>query len=280
MVSQQLLDYIKQQSSLGKGKEELTQSLLKNGWQLPDIEQAFATIANPSAVPTPVGGNLPKARQILNEAWEIYKNRFKTLILIRLVPLLATLGFGLIFGVGFIGTSKISSQNLNLGLGGLAVMLVALIILIYISLWSTVAQLMAIKNQAEDIGFKEAFQRSQGMIGIFFATGLLVGLAVLGGFILLIVPGIIFCLWFSQTPYIVMEENLANTSALKRSKYYIKGRMSEVFGKFFYIGIITLGLTILFGLIPFLGNVFSLFWTPLVTVYCYQLYRHLKATRP
>ena len=280
MVSQQLLDYIKQQSSLGKGKEELTQSLLKNGWQLPDIEQAFATIANPSAVPTPVGGNLPKARQILNEAWEIYKNRFKTLILIRLVPLLATLGFGLIFGVGFIGTSKISSQNLNLGLGGLAVMLVALIILIYISLWSTVAQLMAIKNQAEDIGFKEAFQRSQGMIGIFFATGLLVGLAVLGGFILLIVPGIIFCLWFSQTPYIIMEENLANTSALKRSKYYIKGRMSEVFGKFFYIGIITLGLTILFGLIPFLGNVFSLFWTPLVTVYCYQLYRHLKATRP
>ncbi len=280
MVSQQLLDYIKQQSSLGKGREELTQSLLQNGWQLPDIEQAFATIANPSAAPTPVGGNLPKARQILNEAWGIYKNRFKTLILIRLVPLLATLGFGLIFGVGFIGTSKISSQNLNLGLGGLAVMLVALIILIYISLWSTVAQLMAIKNQTEDIGFKEAFKRSQGMIGIFFATGLLVGLAVLGGFILLIVPGIIFCLWFSQTPYIVMEENLANTSALKRSKYYIKGRMGEVFGKFFYIGIITLGLTILFGLIPFLGNVFSLFWTPLVTVYCYQLYRHLKATRP
>lgn len=45
MVNQQLLDYIKQQSQQGINNEQIKQSLLANGWQSTDIEEAFNTTA-------------------------------------------------------------------------------------------------------------------------------------------------------------------------------------------------------------------------------------------
>jgi len=45
MVNQQLLDYIKQQTQQGINNEQIKQSLLANGWQNTDIEEAFNTTA-------------------------------------------------------------------------------------------------------------------------------------------------------------------------------------------------------------------------------------------
>jgi len=296
MVNQQLLDYIKQQTQTGKSREEITSALLAAGWQASDVEQAFT---NPSGVPMPAASEIPKSRQILKESWAIYKNRFKTLIAIILIPtagylLLILLGILLTaVATGFLKQSAVSIQPWKIA--GIILGIIAIIFLIYLYIWATVAQLFAIKDQAQAIGWKEAYKRSKPKIGPFFSTSILNGLAVLGGTILFIVPGIIFGLWFSQSPYVVVEEGLANTAALKRSKYYVKGRIGQIFGKLFYIGIITLGLYIglsiilaIFGsligikynYISWISNIFSLVWTPLVTVYSYQLYKYCKATRP
>ena len=43
MINQQLLDFIKQQSQQGVGNDEIRKSLLANGWQSVDIEEAFGT---------------------------------------------------------------------------------------------------------------------------------------------------------------------------------------------------------------------------------------------
>ena len=296
MVNQQLLDYIKQQTEIGKNKEEITAALLAAGWQADDVEQAFT---NPTAtitgVPMPTATELPKSRQILKESWAIYKNRFKTLVAIALIPLVCYAIVALIFGGGVIALEKL------LNVGGIAtpfiiiIAIIAAIFFIYVGVWGTVAGLFAIKDAGEAIGWKEAYKRSRPKINPFFSTSILNGLAVLGGMILLIIPGIIFGLWFSQSPYIVIEEGLSNSAALKRSKYYVKGRLGQIFGKLFYAGIISLGLyiglTIILAIIgsltgikynylSWITSIFSLIWTPLITVYSYQLYKYCKATRP
>lgn len=51
MVNQQLLDYIKQQSQQGINSEQIKQSLLANGWQSADIEEAFNTTLQAPAQP-------------------------------------------------------------------------------------------------------------------------------------------------------------------------------------------------------------------------------------
>jgi hypothetical protein len=294
MVNQQLLDYIKQQTQTGKSKEEITAALLAAGWQANDVEQAFAGIS--SGVPMPVSSELPKSRQILSESWTIYKKRFKTLIGINLIPMLSVFLFSLLIGILAV-TTKASQANFK-GPTLAVLILIGFIVflgLIYICIWATIAELFAIKDQAEGIGWQEAFKRSKSKIWVFFGTSILNGLAVLGGFILFIIPGIIFGLWFSQSPYIVVEEGLANTAALKRSKYYVKGRVGQIFGKLFYVGIITFGLYIALSIIltiigsliglkngqlSWINNIFSLIWTPLITVYSYQVYKYCKTTRP
>ncbi|TSC85405.1 MAG: hypothetical protein G01um101416_873 [Microgenomates group bacterium Gr01-1014_16] len=67
---------------------------------------------------------------------------------------------------------------------------------------------------------------SQGwkIVGKVLVTGLLTGLAVAGGFLLLIIPGFIFSYWFAFTNQIVVIENLSGTAALSRSKQLVKGR--------------------------------------------------------
>jgi hypothetical protein len=292
MVNQQLLDYIKQQTALGKSKDEIRSALLNAGWHAEDVEQG---LSNPDMVPmpSPINSRLPKARQILTESWVIYKARFKTLITIAIVPLLGYAIVGFILGAGYLGLSStanaIPKPVIYLGVFVLA------LVFIYVAIWGSVAGLYAIKDAGEQIGWQEAFKRAQPKIMVFFTTGLLSGLAIFGGFILFIIPGIIFALWFSQSPYIVLEEGLSNSAALKRSKYYVKGRIGEIFGKLFYIGMITLVIyLILIIILAVLGslinvkyqdiswvtNIFSIIWTPLVTVFSYQVYRHSKATRP
>ncbi len=297
MVTQQLLDYIKQQTQTGKNKEEITTALLAKGWRAQDVEQAFAGMT--SGAPLPVAAELPKSKQILKESWAIYKNRFKTLITIILIPATCYLLFillGALIAAITGGLLKQSPGSIQvLAIVGIILAAIAVIFFIYLYVWATVAQLYAIKDQTEGIGWKESFKRSRPKINPFFFTGLLNGLAVLGGMILFIIPGIIFALWFSQSPYIVIEEGLNNTAALKRSKYYVKGRISQIFGKLFYVGIITFGIYIglmiilaIFGSLTgikynnlsWIGNIFSLVWTPLVTVYGYQVYKYCKATRP
>jgi hypothetical protein len=294
MVNQQLLDYIKRQTQIGKSREEITAALLAAGWQAQDVEQAF-TNPTPAIVdiPIPMGSELPKSRQILKEAWAIYKNRFKTLVIISLIPTVIYLLLILIIGDGQNPGIVDHAQLGSFGIAGIILGIVAAILIIYLYVWGSISALYAIRDQS--LGWKEAYIQSQNKIGAYFFTGLLAGLATMGGFILLIVPGIIFGLWFSQSPYIVVEEGLKNTAALKRSKYYVKGRIGQIFGKLFYIGITTFALYIVLTIIleifasvtgikynnlSWITSIFSLIWTPLITVYSYQVYKYCKSTRP
>jgi len=298
MTTPEMLDYIKRQHQAGRQREEISQALRQSGWQDSDIQEGLNSALGPASetgdITSLPAGKLPSAMEILKQAWEIYQNRFWLLLGISAAPALIVLAFGAIFGGGAALAGK-TGANPFLSLGfGLVLMIVLIITMIYVGVWSSVAELFAIKDQAENIGFQEAFKRGRPYINNFFSTGLLAGLAVLGGFILLIVPGIIFALWFSQACYIVINENLSNTAALKKSKAYMKGRVWEVFLKYLFIGLVVYGglAVISLGLggialalktksenISWISNVLSFVIAPLVTTYGYMLYKHLKGEK-
>lgn len=48
MANQQLLDYIMQQLKQGAERETIKNSLLGQGWQQKDLDEAFSTAENPS----------------------------------------------------------------------------------------------------------------------------------------------------------------------------------------------------------------------------------------
>jgi uncharacterized membrane protein len=65
---------------------------------------------------------------------------------------------------------------------------------------------------------------------IYLAATLLVGLAVLLGLVLLIVPGIIFALMFMFTSFLVIDRGLGPIDAMKESKRITSGYKWPLFG--------------------------------------------------
>jgi hypothetical protein len=66
-----------------------------------------------------------------------------------------------------------------------------------------------------------------GLIGVTVLTTL----AVIGGFILLIIPGIRFAVWLSQSQFVYVFEGIGGKAALSRSKKYVSDRWWQVFGR-------------------------------------------------
>jgi uncharacterized membrane protein len=102
-----------------------------------------------------------------------------------------------------------------------------------------------------------------------FLASLLYGLIVLGGFILLIVPGIIWCLKFSQYKYFIVEKNAGPVEALKLSAQATDGAKWKLFS----FGFVCLGINLL-GLICL--GVGVLFTAPLTMVAMAFIYRKLR----
>jgi hypothetical protein len=65
-----------------------------------------------------------------------------------------------------------------------------------------------------------------------FLLNLLIGLTVLGGLILLIVPGIIFAVRLTLAPYFLVDKNLGVLDAFKAGWNATKGHMGKLWGIF------------------------------------------------
>jgi len=74
-------------------------------------------------------------------------------------------------------------------------------------------------------------------------SSILAGLAVLGGFVLLIIPGIIFSTWFAFVIYAVALDGEKNTAALRASKRLVTGRWWEVLWRLLAPGLVYLLIT-------------------------------------
>ena len=174
---------------------------------------------------------------------------------------------------------------------------------VFINLWISILLIELVdkilKNQG--LNLNELFQSSMKKVASYFWVGILVGLITMLGFILLIIPGIIFAIWYSFAEYIVVLEDKDNKGlkALSVSKDLVKGRWGAAFWRLvipalilYTAGIIiALVLTLIFSL----GNVdFStldqnlifnaltslvfLCLAPLFTAYGVILYNNFKKT--
>lgn len=206
--------------------------------------------------------------QLFSRAWELFLKRVWTILSILSLSLLMGLGIFLVLALMLIltGNSPIVTPLVFIcGFIGISI----------VNLWAQTAFFTAIVN--EDIGVKESFGLAWPRIGSFLWVNSLIGLIVMGGFLLFFVPGIIFAIWFSFAVFILIQEDLRGVDALAKSKFYVKGRTLPIFGRFF----ILLILSILTNIIPIpvvreiILGLFSLY-----CVFCtYIIYQDLQALK-
>jgi hypothetical protein len=93
---------------------------------------------------------------------------------------------------------------------------------------------------------KHAFRRILPLVGTWF----LVILAIAGGYILCVVPGILAAFWFALATQVVVVEGVSGFAAMKRSKQLMAGNIGTIFVMGLLMGLINSGAIFGAGLIP------------------------------
>ena len=209
--------------------------------------------------------------ELLSKAWEFYKKRMITLVVIGLgVVLLPLLAFVPFVGLGFV--VSLSLPGLRVGIMSISILL-GVIAMAWVGNWAFSAFLTAIVD--EKCSTKEAFQKGKTKIVGHLWLAMLTALILTGAHLLLIIPGIIFTVWFFFAPFVFIDEDVRGMNALLKSKEYVRGRWSSVGLRLLAIWLICA----LISAVPVIGQLIALFLIPFSFIYSFLLYQNLKAIR-
>ncbi len=139
---------------------------------------------------------------------------------------------------------------------GTIVLMIGAISMSLLSLWTTLSYIQAIADIDEGRPVrtvKEYFKKTWGLILPVFGLSLIVGLIVVGGFILLIIPGIIFGIWFTFIAQARVLDQKKGFSALGFSRSLVKGNWWGIFGR------IVVGMLIVFAITTVYQNIVNIF---------------------
>jgi hypothetical protein len=96
----------------------------------------------------------------------------------------------------------------------------------------------------------EAIRLAFGRLLPLIGTTILFGLAVMGGMILLIIPGILFAIWFGLYQHVVVLESIAGQKALGRSKKLVSPHWTTFLALGLIVWVITVAAQFGSALIP------------------------------
>jgi hypothetical protein len=110
---------------------------------------------------------------------------------------------------------------------------------------AAVIHAVARKYLGHNVTAAEAIQNGFQKIAPLVWTGILMVLAIMGGVVLFIVPGILFALWFGLAQHVVVLEGVSGVQALKRSKQLVRPYL----GTFLMLGILLTIIGVMVGMV-------------------------------
>jgi len=227
--------------------------------------------------------------ELFEKSFAVYKTIFWPVIKISLAPLLTlipvvVLGVLAVLVYYFVPNYSVANTSyIILGILGV-VDLAFFIVVMYIA---RIASLIIVKNNDPKLKLKEAFMMAKSKAWIFLGTSLLATLFIFLWLLLFIIPGIIMSLYYTFVSWIVLEEGLSGSQALKRSKHLVKGYWWDVFGRSILPTII---IGFILGMLSgfmvgedgsgqasydFITQIISLVTAPFFLAYSYYMYKSL-----
>jgi hypothetical protein len=183
--------------------------------------------------------------EILAEGWSLYFSNFAKIalilvcvyipvnILLEVIPL-----DGLVASVGVSYASQVYQmiqRLLEFLIGNIATL--------------ALACLVERARHGETLSVGEALRHGLARWTSMVGTGVLSGLILLGLSLLLIVPGIIWGMYYTFWIYVVALRGLGGKAALDYSKSLVQGQWWSIFGTALVLGILAFVISLIFGLV-------------------------------
>lgn len=159
---------------------------------------------------------LPDIGDLFRESWQQFQRRFAVLIGLYLLTMVAfMLPVAIAVGAAMLAGMAMGEEAVILA--GLLGLLVGL----YLGFRCFAAFLHAVVD--DQLAFGAALEKGKGLILPLIWLGFLTSFIIGGGFMLLIIPGVIFMVWFFFAQFILVKEDVRGMSALLKSREYVRG---------------------------------------------------------
>jgi uncharacterized membrane protein len=207
----------------------------------------------------------------------IYLLKFVLVGFLIIVASIAPIAAITILSVSLFAAAGVSVTWPVILLGVLGILVIIAVVLT-INLWLQIVQIEVLRQVTKDkiLGIKKTLRFSWGKrIWPLFLAGLLYFSVVIVGFVLLLIPGIIFLVWFSFAFFIVVEERRGAVAALKRSKELVSDYFWPVLGRYLVFLLISAIVQVGASTVPVAGPIVVIFLHPYFMLLPYLLYQDL-----
>lgn len=180
--------------------------------------------------PTPlVSSSFSSISELIKKSWLRTQNQLLRLFLLTLIPVVGVVVTATIFILALIGMSTLSidTSGIGIGMGIMAVILVPLLTVLMTALGA--ATIMLIADTDPNISSFGIFKKSLKKVWPLFLVTIISWLIVAGGFVILIIPGILFSVLLSFASYLVILENVSPLQAVRKSVYIISKNFGIIF---------------------------------------------------
>lgn len=160
------------------------------------------------------------------------------------------------------------------------VTMVALVNLVYliVYLWVWVAGVIGISRivNNESIDVKDVYKKSWKMFWKFSLLSFTLFLIEFGGILLLIVPALIFGIWYSLSKFLFIDKEYGIKESLIKSKELTRGNFWKLMGRYFVFALFSALFGMLVSILPYgLGGIITTIFGALFVLPYYLLYLEL-----
>ncbi|MFA4966117.1 MAG: hypothetical protein WC709_10870, partial [Thermoleophilia bacterium] len=213
------------------------------------------------------------------DAWGLFKLDLGPLIVTAIVGAVVigvvaafTLGASL---AGVFATSSDGDVN-GLAIGGLVVgILVLIVVSVLVGAWqyaTLYGMLIARVREGRAAEYGD-MSRYFGLIGAFIVANIVLGIIIGIGYVLLIIPGIIFTTWWLFTWLCMVDQKLGFGEAMSASKELAsRAGFWNVLGAWIVGAIVWVVVSAVLGVIPYLGSIISMLLGPYALAYTVSMY--------
>ena len=191
------------------------------------------------------------AIEYIKEAWGIYTKKENFIFFAKIMAVLTIASFS----IGFVTSYFFPEDYINnIDVSNIPVVIgfvLASILAIVVGIWSQSTTYFSILKIGKSE--KEIFTLGYKNIRKFFLISAVYALIIFFGVILLIIPTVIFGVWYSFSVLLVLDKNMEVGEALTKSKSMVKDRFFKIFGRYIVFGLFGLVVSIVVSIVPYAG---------------------------
>lgn len=260
-MSPELEQAVRERIELGHSKEQITNELRSAGYDEATVEHVYAATQSGAGAATAIPqamAMLPSATDLFSASWSFMVKRFD-LVLVFALPTLVMNLVGVGIELGWFSLEM--GVLLGFGIGFL------LLIIVQFVLQLALAHTALSAVRSAEMPFGSSWNWAIGNIWAWLWIATLVFCVVLGGSLLLLIPGLIASVYLMFVLYVYIDEGARGMQALHRSRELVYGNFWAVVGRFVVLLLIMFGIGLVFGLVFGVGAaVFSDVASPAFTL--------------